>query len=89
MQSMKRSNKFDKSVSQKNFMITRAQRELNWLKSIKPRKRQSLKFNLQSAEKSSLDVSWSSRMPVCHSILCRGRYWRVSRSALEEVRRSA
>ena len=56
MQSMKRSNKFDKSVSQKHFMITRAQRELKWLKSIKPRKRQSLKFNLQSAEKSSLDV---------------------------------
>ena len=56
MQSMKRSNKFDKSVSQKHFMITRSQRELKWLKSIKPRKRQSLKFNLQSAEKSSLDV---------------------------------
>ncbi|MEO2115248.1 MAG: ATP-binding cassette domain-containing protein, partial [Candidatus Poseidoniia archaeon] len=56
MQSMKRSNKFDKSVSQKHFMITRAQRELNWLKSLKPRKRQSLNFNLQSAEKSSLDV---------------------------------
>ena len=56
MQSMKRSNKFDKSVSQKHFMITRSQRELKWLKSIKPRKRQSQKFNLQSAEKSSLDV---------------------------------
>ena len=56
MQSMKRSNKFDKSVSQKHFMITRSQRELKWLKSIKPRKRQSLKFNLQSAEKRSLDV---------------------------------
>ena len=56
MQSMKRSNKFDKSVSQKHFMITRSQRELKWLKSIKPRKRQSLNFNLQSAEKSSLDV---------------------------------
>tara|TARA_B100001250_G_C19731822_1_gene758875 strand:- start:81 stop:1373 length:1293 start_codon:yes stop_codon:yes gene_type:complete len=56
MQSMKRSNKFDKSVSQKHFMITRAQRELKWLKTLKPRKRQNLKFNLQSAEKSSLDV---------------------------------
>ena len=56
MQSMKRSNKYDKSVSQKHFMITRSQRELKWLKSLKPRKRQSLKFNLQSAEKSSLDV---------------------------------
>jgi ATP-binding cassette subfamily F protein 3 len=56
MQSMKRSNKFDKSVSQKHFMITRSQRELKWLKSLKPRKRQSLNFNLQSAEKSSLDV---------------------------------
>tara|TARA_B100000965_G_scaffold404706_1_gene436296 strand:+ start:267 stop:1925 length:1659 start_codon:yes stop_codon:yes gene_type:complete len=56
MQSMKRSNKYDKSVSQKHFMITRSQRELKWLKSLKPRKRQSLNFNLQSAEKSSLDV---------------------------------
>ena len=56
MQSMKRSNKYDKSVSQKHFMITRSQRELKWLKSLKPKKRQSLNFNLQSAEKSSLDV---------------------------------
>ena len=56
MQSMKRSNKYDKSVSQKHFMITRSQRELKWLKSLKPKKRQSLSFNLQSAEKSSLDV---------------------------------
>jgi len=56
MQSMKRSNKYDKSVSQKHFMITRSQRELKWLKSLKPRKRQSLNFNLQSAEKSSLEV---------------------------------
>ena len=56
MQSMKRSNKYDKSVSQKHFMITRSQRELRWLKSLKPKKRQSLSFNLQSAEKSSLDV---------------------------------
>ena len=56
MQSMKRSNKYDKSVSQKHFMITRSQRELRWLKSLKPKKRQSLNFNLQSAEKSSLEV---------------------------------
>jgi len=56
MQSMKRSNKFDKSVSQKHFMIMRSQRELKWLKSLKPKKRQSLNFTLQSAEKSSLDV---------------------------------
>ena len=56
MQSMKRANKYDKSVSQKQFMITRSQRELKWLKSLKPKSRQSLKFNLDPAEKSSLDV---------------------------------
>ena len=56
MQSMKRANKYDKSVSQKHVMITRAQRELKWLKTLKPRQRQSLKFNLQSIEKSSLEV---------------------------------
>ena len=53
---MKRANKYDKSVSQKQFMITRSQRELKWLKSLKPKSRQSLKFNLDPAEKSSLDV---------------------------------
>ena len=46
MQSMKRANKYDKSVSQKHVMITRAQRELKWLKSLKPRQRQNLNFNL-------------------------------------------
>ena len=56
MQSMKRANKYDKSVSQKHVMITRAQRELKWLKSLKPRQRQNLNFNLQSMEKSSLEV---------------------------------
>tara|TARA_B100000424_G_scaffold112450_1_gene84660 strand:- start:135 stop:884 length:750 start_codon:yes stop_codon:yes gene_type:complete len=37
-------------------MISRAQRELKWLKTLKPRQRQSLKFNLKSIEKSSLEV---------------------------------
>ena len=56
MQSMKRANKYDKSVSQKHVMINRSQRELKWLKSLKPRQRQNLKFNLKSIEKSSLEV---------------------------------
>ena len=56
MASMKRANKYDKSISQKHQMIMRAQRELKWLNSIKPKKRKELQFNLQSTEKSSLDV---------------------------------
>ena len=56
IQSMKRANKYDKSISQKHHMIMRSQRELKWLKSLKPRKRKALKFSLKSAEKSSLEV---------------------------------
>ncbi|MDC0501897.1 ATP-binding cassette domain-containing protein [Euryarchaeota archaeon] len=56
MQSMKSNNKFDKSISQKHFMIMRAERELKWLKSIKPRQRRMLNFSLQATEKSSLEV---------------------------------
>jgi ATP-binding cassette subfamily F protein 3 len=56
MQSMKSSNKYDKSVSQKHVMILRTQRELKWLKSIKPNLRKPLKFNMKATEKSSLEV---------------------------------
>jgi ATP-binding cassette subfamily F protein 3 len=56
MQSMKSSNKYDKSVSQKHVMITRTQRELSWLKSIKPNLRKPLMFNMKATEKSSLEV---------------------------------
>ena len=56
IQSMKRANKYDKSISQKHHMIMRSQRELKWLKSIKPKKRKQLKFSLKSVEKSSLEV---------------------------------
>jgi ATP-binding cassette subfamily F protein 3 len=56
MMSMKRNNKFDKSISQKHFMIMRAQRELKWLKSIQPKQRRNLNFSLQATEKSSLEV---------------------------------
>jgi len=56
MASMKRANKYDKSISQKHQMIMRARRELKRLNSIKPKKRKELQFNLQSVEKSSLDV---------------------------------
>lgn len=56
LQSMKRANKYDKSISQKHHMIMRSQRELKWLKSIKPRQRKALRFNLSSTQKSSLDV---------------------------------
>jgi len=56
MQSMKSSNKYDKSVSQKHVMILRTQRELKWLKSIKPNLRKPLRFNMKATEKSSLEV---------------------------------
>ena len=56
LQSMKRANKYDKSISQKHQMLSRSQRELKWLKSLKPTERRELHFNLQSTEKSSLDV---------------------------------
>lgn len=56
LKSMKRANKFDKSISQKHFMIMRSQNELKWLRSIKPRQRKALRFNLSSTQKSSLDV---------------------------------
>jgi ATP-binding cassette subfamily F protein 3 len=56
LQSMKRANKYDKSISQKHHMIMRSQRELKWLKSIKPMQRKALRFNLSSTQKSSLDV---------------------------------
>jgi ATP-binding cassette subfamily F protein 3 len=56
MKSMKSNNKYDKSISQKHFMIMRSERELKWLKSIKPRQRRMLNFSLQATEKSSLEV---------------------------------
>jgi len=56
LQSMKRANKYDKSISQKHHMLSRSQRELKWLKSLKPKERRGLEFNLKSTEKSSLDV---------------------------------
>jgi len=56
LQSMKRANKYDKSISQKHHMIMRAQRELKWLKSVKPKQRKSLRFDLSASEKSSLEV---------------------------------
>ena len=56
LQSMKRANKYDKSISQKHHMIMRSQRELKWLKSVKPKQRKSLRFDLSASEKSSLEV---------------------------------
>ena len=56
LQSMKRANKYDKSISQKHHMLSRSQRELKWLKTLKPTERRGLQFDLQSTEKSSLDV---------------------------------
>ena len=64
MQSMKRANKYDKSVSQKHVMISRAQRELKWLKTLKPRQRQSLKFNLKSIALGDINVI---RPPYLHN----------------------
>ena len=56
LQSMKRANKYDKSISQKHHMIMRSQRELKWLKSLKPKQRKALRFDLKASEKSSLEV---------------------------------
>ena len=56
LQSMKRANKYDKSISQKHHMLMRTQRELKWLKSIKPKKRKQIQFNIKSLEKSSMDI---------------------------------
>ncbi|MDP7312926.1 MAG: ATP-binding cassette domain-containing protein, partial [Candidatus Thalassarchaeaceae archaeon] len=56
LQSMKRANKYDKSISQKHHMIMISQRELKWLKTLKPKQRKALKFSLSSTEKSSLEV---------------------------------
>lgn len=56
LQSMKRANKYDKSISQKHHMLMRTQRELKWLKSIKPKKRKQIQFNLKSIDKSSMDI---------------------------------
>ncbi len=56
LQSMKRANKYDKSISQKHFMMMKEQRRLKWMKSLKPKRRKSLNFSLSSTEKSSLDV---------------------------------
>ena len=56
LQSMKRANKYDKSISQKHHMLMRTQRELTWLKRMKPKKRKQIQFNLKSLEKSSMDI---------------------------------
>jgi ATP-binding cassette subfamily F protein 3 len=56
MKSMKRANKYDKSISQKHFMIMRSRKELKWLQSVKPKERKALRFDLTSTEKSSLEV---------------------------------
>ena len=56
LQSMKRANKYDKSISQKHFMLMRQQRQLKWMKSLRPKRRKGLSFSLSSTDKSSLDV---------------------------------
>lgn len=56
MMSMKRANKFDKSISQKHHMLMRAEREFRWLKSLKPKQRRGLNFTLESTDKSSVEV---------------------------------
>ncbi|HIG02857.1 MAG TPA: ABC-F family ATP-binding cassette domain-containing protein [Candidatus Poseidoniales archaeon] len=56
LRSMKSANKYDKSISQKRFMLDREQNRLKWMKSIRPKKRKGLNFALQATSKSSLDV---------------------------------
>lgn len=56
LKSMKRANKYDKSISQKHFMLMREQRQLKWMKSLRPKQRKALNFSLSSTDKSSLDV---------------------------------
>jgi len=57
LQSMKRANKYDKSISQKRFLLGRAEGELRYLRGIKPPERKGLQFELEATEKSSLDVA--------------------------------
>jgi len=57
LRSMKRANKYDKSISQKRFLLSRAEGELRWLKRIKPKQRKGLNFSLEATDKSSLDVA--------------------------------
>ena len=56
MMSMKRANKYDKSISQKHHMLMRAENEFRWLKSLKPKERRGLNFTLESTDKSSVEV---------------------------------
>ncbi|HIN04017.1 MAG TPA: ABC-F family ATP-binding cassette domain-containing protein [Candidatus Poseidoniales archaeon] len=56
MMSMKRANKYDKSISQKHHMLMRAESEFRWLKSLKPKERRGLNFTLESTDKSSVEV---------------------------------
>lgn len=56
MMSMKRANKYDKSISQKHHMLMRAESEFRWLKSLKPKQRRGLNFTLESTDKSSVEV---------------------------------
>ena len=57
LQSMKRANKFDKSISQKRFLLGRAEGELRYLKGLKPSERKGLTFSIEATEKSSLDMA--------------------------------
>ena len=56
MMSMKRANKYDKSISQKHHMLMRAESEFRWLKSLKPKQRRGLNFTLESTDQSSVEV---------------------------------
>ncbi len=56
LKQMKRANKFDKSISAKQKMIERMQKELKLLKARVPKKRKPLILTLEAVDKASMDV---------------------------------
>ena len=56
LKQMKRANKFDKSISAKQKMIERMQKELKILRARVPKKRKPLILQLEATDKASMDV---------------------------------
>ncbi|MDE0869729.1 MAG: ABC-F family ATP-binding cassette domain-containing protein [Candidatus Poseidoniaceae archaeon] len=56
LKQMKRANKFDKSISAKQKMIERMQKELKLLRARVPKKRKPLILTLEAVDKASMDV---------------------------------
>ena len=56
LKQMKRANKYDKSISAKQKMIERMQKELKALRARVPKKRKPLILQLEATDKASMDV---------------------------------